>query len=246
MNKHLYLSVGMPRAGSGWFHTITQILVLAGGGIGAQEIRKKYHLNRFLTEVNCNIGTISSYRILPVIAPLLFERNYVIKLHGGRKPLADVLMSTGFIKATYIFRDPRDAALSIFEYGQHAINNPNSSNDFSRIRTIEGAIEYLTPYIDIARGWISSKQTFVIKYENMFSDYHSIIQRLISFLDLNLEPQKAIDLIDHLKPGDKGRRRYTHFKKGIMGRHREIFSAEQEDLCEKKFGDFLREQGYDS
>ena len=41
MDKHIILSVGMPRAGTGWFHNITQILVLAAGGVQATEIRKK-------------------------------------------------------------------------------------------------------------------------------------------------------------------------------------------------------------
>ena len=183
MDKHLILSVGMPRAGTGWFHNITRILVLAVGGVQAVDIRKKYGLNRLLTEVNCNIGSISSYRIIPVVAPLLFEPNFVIKLHGDRKPLADLMISAGLIKATFIYRDPRDVAHSIYEYGQTAKKYDYVNNDFAHIRSIEEAIDYITPYIEIARGWISSKHTFVIKYEDMFLTFDEIIKNLAGFFE---------------------------------------------------------------
>ena len=245
MNKKIILSVGMPRAGTGWFHNITQTLVIAAGGVNAGEIRNKYHLGKLLTEVNCNIGTISAYRILPVISPLLFEPNFVIKLHAGRKPLADRLISIGLIKPTYIYRDPRDAALSIYEYGQEAITNPTASNAFAGIRTIEEAIDFITPYIHIARGWIQSDQTYSIKYETMLTKFDKVVPKLVDFLGINLDAEQALTLVEHLKPGIKpSRRKFTHFMKGKVGRYQEHFSSEQIDLCNMRFGPFLAEQGY--
>jgi hypothetical protein len=246
MNKHLILSVGMPRAGTGWFHNITQILVQAAGGVQANRIREKYHLGRFLTEVNCNIGTISAHRILPVMMPLFLEPSYVIKLHGGRKSLADRLISLGLVKATFIYRDPRDAALSIYEYGQTAQKYDYVNNDFAHIRSIEEAIDYISPYIDIARGWISSPDVLVTKYEDMFFDFDSIVEKLLSYLDLNLEVSEALPLIESFRPGvNVVNRRYTHFKKGKVGRHQEKFTEAQLQICQERFGDFLEEQGYE-
>lgn len=245
MNKKLVLSVGMPRAGTGWFHNIIQTLVIADGGINAGEIRNKYHLGKLLTEVNCNIGTISTHRILPVIFPLLFEPNYVIKLHAGRKPMADRLISIGLIKPTFIYRDPRDAALSIYEYGQEAITNPTASNAFAGIRSIEEAIDFITPYVAIAQGWIRSPHTFTVKYETFLSEFDLVVPRLVDFLDINLSANRSLTLVEHLKPGIKpSRRKFTHFMKGKVGRHQEKFSQSQIEYCDNKFGDFLREQGY--
>jgi len=246
MNKHVILSVGMPRAGTGWFHNITQVLVQASGGVQANYIRNKYHLGRFLTEVNCNIGTISAYRLLPVLLPIVFEPSYVIKLHGGRKPLADRLISTGLIKATFIYRDPRDAALSIYEYGQTAQKYDYVNNDFAHIRSIEEAIDYITAYIEIARGWISAPDVLVVKYEEMFDDFDIIVDKLLDYLKLDLEIHEALGLIENFKPGaNVVNRRYTHFKKGIVGRHQEKFTANQLRMCRDKFGEFLSEVGYE-
>lgn len=245
MNKKLILSVGMPRAGTGWFFNITQTLVIAAGGINAGEIRKKYHLSRFLTEVNCNIGTISSYRILPVISPLLFEPNYVIKLHAGRKSLADMLISIGFIKPTFIYRDPRDAALSIYEYGQEAITNPTASTAFSGIRTIEEAIDFITPYIEFADEWLRADDTFSVKYETLLSDFDLVVPKLVEFLDIDLDADHALTLVDHFKAGQNvTSKKLTHFMKGKVGRYKEHFSDKQIGLCNDRFGPFLAEQGY--
>ncbi len=245
MRKHIILSVGMPRAGTGWFHNITQILVLAAGGVLANDIREKYNLGRFLTEVNCNIGSVSSYRILPVVAPLLFEPNYVIKLHGERKPLADLLIESGLIKSTFIYRDPRDAALSIYEYGQTASKHDYVNNDFAHIRSIEEAIDYISPYIEIARGWISSRRVFTVKYEDMFINFDEIINELLSFLEIDLELEEGLKLIEEFRPGiNVVNRRFTHFKKGKVGRYKEHFSPDQIKLCNDRFGPFLAEQGY--
>jgi len=245
MNKKMILSVGMPRAGTGWFHNIAQTLVIAAGGVNAGEIRNKYHLNRFLTEVNCNIGTISAYRLLPVIFPLLFEPQYVIKLHAGRKPLADMLISAGLIKPTFIYRDPRDAALSIYEYGQAAISNPTASTVFAGIRTVEEAIDFITPYIDFARGWIQSADTLSIRYETLLTDFDQVVLNLVEFLDISLDGEDPLVYVEHLKPGNNSTsKKFTHFMKGKVGRHKDYFSNEQLALCNKRFGDFLEEQGY--
>ena len=226
-------------------HNITQVLVLEAGGVQATDIRKKYRLDRLLTEVNCNIGSISSYRIIPVTAPLIFEPSYVIKLHGGRKPFADFMISAGLIKPTFIFRDPRDAALSVYEYGQTAKDIDYVNNDFAHIRSIEEAIDYIYPYIAIARGWLSSKNVFVVKYEDMFINFDEIINNLLIFLGIDLNIGKAMDLIEKFQPGvNVVNRRFTHFKKGKVGRHQQIFSQSQLDYCDQKFGDFLHEYGY--
>jgi len=46
----LTFSVGMPRAGSGWYYNLTHDLVTATGGEDARLIRRRYHLGRVLTK----------------------------------------------------------------------------------------------------------------------------------------------------------------------------------------------------
>jgi hypothetical protein len=241
----MILSVGMPRAGSGWYYNLTQDLIIAEGGIDAKEIRSKYNLKRLLTEVNCNLGTLSFYRLIPALMPIFFEPSYVLKLHAERRPLADLFIKLGVIKPTYIYRDPRDAALSAYEYGQR-MSKKGLQNAFTPLTTIEKAIEFMTFYIEVATGWLNSKQTLSVKYEELKQNYHHEISRLGDFMSIDLTRDNVKEVIEKYQPGDKPQHHPgLHFVKGTVGRHKEFFTESQLALCEQYFGAFLSEHGYD-
>ncbi len=244
MNKQMILSVGMPRAGSGWYYNLTQDLVVAGGGVNAIEIRAKYPLKQFLTEINCNLGTLSFYRLIPVILPLIIERPYVIKLHAERRPLANLLMALGVIKSTYIYRDPRDALLSAYENGQK-MSQKGLENAFTPLTTIEKSINFMEPYVKIARGWLSSEHTLAVKYEDLKSNYDHEVNKLIAFLEIDQTKNKIKEIVDSYRPEQKAQNRQgLHFVKGKVGRYKDSFTDFQLAQCDRLFGDFLQEHGY--
>lgn len=242
----LILSVGMPRAGSGWHYNLTHDLIVASGGQDARQIREKYHLGRILTQVNCNIGTLSAQRVLPTLIPALTGNKFVIKAHAGPEPLAQFLIRLGMIRATYICRDPRDAALSAFEYGQRMIKK-GRPNFFSQFSTIEEAIYFIGQYIPIAESWLSCEQVLNVRYEDMLQNYDQEAQRLIKFLGIDPnEPGIEEALEKHNPQSESSRAMGTHFVKGKIGRHRQVFTEEQKALCEEVFGSYLEKQGYET
>lgn len=243
MKKSLILSVGMPRSGSGWVYNLTQDLIIASGGIDAGKIRKSYHLEKVLTQVNCNMGSLDFYRLLPVMFPLIFESPYVIKLHGGRKLLADVFIKLGLIKPTYIYRDPRDALLSAYEYGRR-MREQGKVNAFTPIRSINDGIAFMERYVQIGKGWLSSSSTHHLRYEDLLRKYDQTVGGLLGFLGLSRD-QELEEIIDRYRPG-KGSsdQKGTHFEKGKIGRFRDHFSDHEKALCQEAFGGFLEAQGY--
>lgn len=244
MNKNLVLSVGMPRAGSGWYYNLTQDLVLASGGIDAKVIRTRYRLKRLLTEVNCNLGTVSSYRLIPVVLPLLFEPSYTIKLHAERRPLADLFIRAGLIRPTYIYRDPRDALLSAYEYGQR-MSSQGLENAFTHLKTIDEAITFMDFYIKVAEGWLSEPHTLKVKYEDLKGNYDIEASRLADFLGVDLKEEKVKEVIERYRPGKKPEKNQgMHFVKGKIGRYQQEFTQDQIARCDQLFGGFLKEQGY--
>ena len=88
----IVLSVGMPRAGSGWYYNLTNELMLASGYQNARQIRQRYHLQSILTEVNCNIGALTPRRLLAVMVPSFLGNTFVIKVHAGPTPLATAMV----------------------------------------------------------------------------------------------------------------------------------------------------------
>lgn len=244
MDNTLILSVGMPRAGSGWFYNLTHDLILASGGVDAHTVRQRYRLQPFLTQVNCNIGTLSFYRLLPVLLPLAFEGSYVIKLHGGRKPLADLFIKAGIIKPTYIFRDPRDALLSAYEYGER-MRSRGKTNAFTPLTTIEEAILFMEEYVQIAKGWLRLEPVLAVKYEDLLLAYDRTTGALLDYLGCDPASPSIKDVIGKYRPGQGDPDQAgTHFVKGKIGRHRDLFSSREKEICREKFGPFLEKWNY--
>src|SRR5512141_2603460 len=97
----IVLSVGMPRAGSGWHYNLIHDLMKTTGCADARYIREKYKLQRVLTEVNCNIGVLSARRLAMVTVPALMGNTFVIKAHSGPSSASRLLASLGVLRITY-------------------------------------------------------------------------------------------------------------------------------------------------
>ena len=244
MKNQIVLSVGMPRAGSGWYYNLTHSLIVASGGVDSRRIRKQYRLSRLLTEVNCNIGTLSPYRLIPVVIPALLGNTYAIKLHAGPTSLASWLIERDWIRPTYIYRDPRDALLSAFEYGQRK-RKANRSGPFADLVTIDKAIDFMLEYIQVSDAWLGIKGTLHVRYEDFLLNYDGEAARLTNFFTINQHAPGIMDVIEQFRPhqGDS-KTKGTHFVKGIIGRYRQALTGEQQARCVDVFGPYLERLNY--
>jgi hypothetical protein len=244
MSSSLIVAAGMPRAGSGWHYNLIHDLVVAGGGWDARQIRQRYLLNLILTEVNCNIGAFTAKRLIPVLVPVLLGKTYVIKSHASPSSLTSWLIQKGWIFPLYIYRDPRDALLSAYEYG---CRKRESGRDgaFSNLDSIEKAIDFMFEYVKIAETWLDCRLAFHTRYENLILDYPGEAKRVADFLGLDLQQDSIKVIIQRYSP-DQGRAEQigTHFVKGKIGRYRKKLSQEQQQLCLDRFGDFINRMRY--
>ena len=188
MSPRLIISAGMPRAGSGWYYNLVHDLVVASGGQNAREIREKYYLQNFLTEVNCNISTLKFLRLAPVLLPTLFGNRYVVKTHAGPTKFSSWLNRSGRISTIYIYRDPRAALLSAYEYGQKAIKQ-DLINAFSQIKSLDEAGDFMQLYVKIWEAWSQADDVMMVRYENLIMEYTVEFNRLVDHLIL--EPGKS-------------------------------------------------------
>lgn len=244
MTGKIILAIGMPRAGSGWHYNLVHDLNVAAGGQDARLIRSRYRLGRILTEVNCNIGALTLQRVIPVTLPALMGNTFVIKAHAGPKPLAQRLIRNGLIQPTYIYRDPRDALLSAFEYGQRK-QAAGRVGPFADLKSIDSAIDFMSEYVQISEAWLACEQSLNLRYEHLLNEYDVQVARLFKFLGLNAENPAYQTVVERYRP-QKGstQQKGTHFVKGKIGRYREKFSPEQQQLCLDTFGDYLDRMGY--
>lgn len=240
----IILSVGMPRAGSGWYYNLTNDLMLASGAQDARQIRQRYHLQGILTEVNCNIGALTPRRLLAVLVPSMMGNIFVIKAHAGPTPLGSFLIRRSLIKPTYIFRDPRDAMLSALENGQRA-RQRGRPNAFSHLTDFDSALNFMLAHLRIWEAWMMCQEALHTRYEDMLTNYEAETDRLITFLGLGRENAELIRVInkyrpENVRPDQKG----LHFSQGVIGRFRNKMNLEQQETLERMFGPYLERMGY--
>ncbi len=244
MSGKIILSVGMPRAGSGWYYNLTHDLLLAAGYQDARQIRRRFGLQSILTEVNCNIRALSPARLIPVLLPAILGNTFAIKTHAAPNRFVLRLIRQGLIKPTYIFRDPRDALLSAYEYGQRSLE-AQRMNAFAELDSLEKAISFMKGYVAISEAWLDCQAAFYTRYENLLTSYHVEAKHLADFLDIDGKGEKVRAVFDRYRP-EKGSdlQKGLHLSKGRIGRFREVFTPEQQALCKEAFEPYLQRLEY--
>ncbi|PIV26955.1 MAG: hypothetical protein COS37_03755 [Anaerolineae bacterium CG03_land_8_20_14_0_80_58_20] len=254
----IVLSVGMPRAGSGWHYNLIHDLMATTGCADARDIREKYRLQKILTEVNCNIGILSARRLALVTVPALAGDTFVIKAHAGPSGGSRLLEAIGLLRVTYIYRDPRDAMLSAFDFGQRAIEK-GRPNAFSHLTDFQQTLDFMAEYVRIWEKWMREKTPLIARYEDLLTDYDRESDRLVRFLKLNSgQPEASAakspkgersrsvrKVIEQYRPGAGDGQPGLHFYKGKIGRFRESYGADQQKVMAERFGAALEKMGYE-
>jgi hypothetical protein len=240
----IVLSVGMPRAGSGWHYNLIHDLMKTTGCADARQIREKYRLQGILTEVNSNIGVLSLRRLVLVTVPALAGKTFVIKAHAAPTTWSRLLSTMGLLRITYIYRDPRDAMLSAYEYGHRALEN-GRPNAFSSLSDFEKSLAFMDEYVRIWEKWQVEKNVLIARYEDLLRDYDAEAARLVEFLTLDGGRPEVHEVIESYRPGKAEGQQGLHFNKGKIGRFREAYSAEQKSVLTERFGPYLKKMSYE-
>ena len=240
----IILAVGMPRAGSGWHYNLVHDLMKTTGCADARDIRERYRLQNILTEVNCNIAILSARRLAMVIVPALMGNTFVIKAHAGPTSASRLLQRLGLLRITYIYRDPRDAMLSAYDYGQRALKK-GRPNAFSHLTDFQKSVDFTIDYVRIWEKWMAEKNVLISRYEDLLTDYDSEVARLVEFLELDGSKSEVRKVIDHYRPNAAEGQQGLHFYKGKIGRFREAYSAEEQAILREKLRLYLRRMGYE-
>lgn len=239
----IVLSVGMPRAGSGWHYNLIHDLMNTTGCADARDIREKYKLQKILTEVNCNIGVLSARRLGMVTIPALMGNTFVIKAHAGPTSASRLLSTLGLLRITYIYRDPRDAMLSAYDFGQRALSK-GRPNAFSHLSDFDKSLDFIMDYVRIWEKWMNEKNVLVARYEDLLTNYDSESAKLVDYLKLDGSKPEVQRVIAQYRPGANDSQQGLHFFKGKIGRFRESYTESQQTTLQDRLGTWLARMGY--
>ncbi len=240
----IVLSVGMPRAGSGWHYNLIQDLMKTAGYVEARDVRARFHLENVLTEVNCNIGVLSARRLAMVMVPALLGNRFVIKAHSGPTLSSRLLARLGQLRITYIYRDPRDAMLSARDYGQRGLDK-GRPNAFSHLTDFNESLRFMADYVRIWESWTRQQGVLPARYEDLLTDYEAESVRLVKFLRLDGGRPEVRAVIEQYRPNRAEGQQGLHFFKGRIGRFREAYSQQEQKVLAERFGAYLPRMGYE-
>ena len=169
---------------------------------------------------------------------------FVIKAHAGPTSASRLLQGLGLMRITYIYRDPRDAMLSAYDYGKRAIEK-GRPNAFSYLTDFPKSVDFITEYIQIWEKWMREKNVLIARYEDLLTDYDKEVERLAGFLRLDRNRPEVQTVIDRYRPGAAEGQQGLHFFKGKIGRFRESHNAEGQAILREKLGSALQRMRYE-
>ncbi|MBI5353277.1 MAG: sulfotransferase domain-containing protein [Chloroflexi bacterium] len=240
----IVLSVGMPRAGSGWHYNLINDLMKTTGCADARDIRKRYRLEHILTEANCNIGVLSIKRLGMLALPAMLN-TFVIKAHTGPTRTSRLLSTLGLLRITYIYRDPRDAMFSAYDFGQQALakGHPNA---FSHLSDFGKSMNFIMQHVRIWEKWMNEKNVLVARYEDLLMNYDDEITKLTEFLKLDRSSPEVKKVIEGYRPDAAESQKGASSYKGRIGRFRSASTEEQKAILKEKLGTYLVRMEYDA
>ena len=240
----IVVSASLKKSGSGWYFNMTNDLLVQAGNQDVREVRRAYGLEGVLLEDNCRINP-NIVNLARLMRPHRQGNTFVVKTHAGPTPSLRLLMNRGMIKATYIYRDPRDVVLSALDHGAR-VRKAGKANILAEIKTVEQAVAYVATLLRDWDGWTATPHTLLVRYEDLVADTWGELKRLVAFLavDITEDRLRSVAAPYQKDNQDSVQKSRLHFNKGIAGRFRSQMSADELALCAEQFGPYLQRMGY--
>lgn len=251
--SQLLLLSGMPRSGSTWMLRLLNELWVLRGGTDYNEIRTQYHLEKYLTPGSALIE-LSLPRLIPVLRPLNDDQSFAVKTHACPRAyrmgsISNLVIKDldrrGQIVPIFLYRDPRDAVLSGYEFGQRGLSKGRPNRFTKMFSSIDTGIEWMGNYLNHCWDyWINFPKILTVRYEDFLGNYEEECLRIISLLGLESTDQSVSETILKYKPNEAPQIG-THFFKGQVGRFRDAFTDQQKSVSKNLFGDYLKRMHYE-
>ena len=243
----IVLSAGLQKSGSGLLFNLTNDLLEEAGQTGIRQLKEEYGLQDLLNYYNCNIGE-PNWAGLSRLLPLHFRgHRFVVKTHWGPNRVVRWLMLPGIIRATYVYRDPRDVVLSAVDHGRK-LRAEGKTHTFAECHSVDDTIPIVLEWLKETSGWIRTPGTLSVRYEDLITAPLSIMQNLCVFLGID-PARKGVDLkamysVYDVQKNHQADSTGLHWNKGIAGRFRKELSSSDLKRCNRAFRPYLEKLGY--
>jgi len=242
----ILLTAAMLKAGSSWLYNMINDLAVEAGYQDGREIRERFHLEKYLSASDCTSRTLRIHRLAVISHPILFGNTFTTKTHGKPTFAIQRMIDLRLMKAVYIYRDPRDVALSLYEHGDWIRREGiPSSTRFDSLTSIDMALEVALYYVQLWEKWVASKRAFTIRYEDLIHDPLNTMRKVSTHLRISVPNDKLENVIRRYNKENRASWQHDlHFNVGKIGRWVDQFNPSQKQLAQDLFKDYLPRMGY--
>jgi hypothetical protein len=244
----IVVSAGMQKAASASYFNLANSLLVAAGFEDVHALRQRFRWDFFMSKVNCNVGPLRAYKLAWLSLPHMMGQSFVVKTHEPPSPTARLMSKLGQLKPTYIYRDPRDVAVSLFEHGERLRRDGVQSNTkFDQLATLEQAIAFTGRLLPTWQAWTTFPGCLSVRFEEFIADMGREANRLNEFLGLGLAASVVSQIAGSLDPKKTRQEKMSgllHMNVGRGGRWMASMTEAQKELSQQLFGPYLRAMGY--
>lgn len=244
----IVVSAGMQKAASASYFNLANAMLMAAGYEDVHVLRQRFGFGFFMSKVNCNVGPLRAYKLAWLSLPHWLGQSLVVKTHEPPSPSARLLIRLGLVKPTYIFRDPRDVAVSLYEHGERIRRGgQDSMTQFDELKTIADAILFTGRLVPIWRAWTGLKGCLSVRFEDFTTDMMREAERLNFHLALGLDQAALRAITSRLDPTSAPASALPgsmHLNSGKRGRWEARMSDSDKELSSKVLGPHLAAMGY--
>ncbi|MBI5100158.1 MAG: sulfotransferase domain-containing protein [Nitrospirae bacterium] len=239
------ISGGMPKSGSAYIFNLLNDLFILSGDSDVRQIKRKYKLDKTLRDYNCNIGKLTPLKLLLLILLSKREGPFVVKTHIQPTKFVETLIKLDFIKAIYIYRDPRDALLSAVDHGKRILQK-GENHTFAGMVDFENAFEAVQDWIKVWEKWNGCRGVYLLRYENLVNNPVEQMKLIANYLNYKVSSDHINTMLKKYNKNnlDEFKESYLHFNKGVSNRYRQDMSDEHKMIFKEKLGEKLIQMGY--
>jgi hypothetical protein len=243
----IFLTAAMLKAGSSWLYNMVNDLAIEAGYQDGRQVRARYHLQSMLSSADCTSKTLRIHRLARISIPILFGNTFSIKSHGKPTFALQRMIDLRLMRAVYIYRDPRDVALSLYEHGDWIRREGvPSSTRFDSLTTIDMTIDVAYYYVQLWEKWVASRRALIIRYEDLIQDPSSTMHKVAAHLGIDVPDQTMATVIHRYSMENRASwKQDLHFNVGRIGRWKDQFSPTQKLHAQELFKDVLPRMGYE-
>ncbi len=242
----IVVSGSLPKSGSTWLYKMTDALLVASGHDSAESVRRRYRLERLLPGFSNELGYPAPAKLARLLWPHARGEAILVKTHFAPSRSLRLLLGRGVARATYIYRDPRDAALSALDHGERA-RQRGGRLDLTRLHSVEDAVAYMRDQLRATwPRWSRCPGVLCLRYEDLLADAVATLGRVRTHLGLACDDrcvERVVERFDRDRAPEK-QRHLMMVNRAVVGRFRQDMTADQRRRASRRLAPFLEQMGY--